>query len=186
MAKQLHTTPLAAAYARSVLEIANDRGIAPQTGEELRQVAEIVGANPDFKNFLASPSISEVERGQLVEKTFRGRASELVVNALIVMNRKGRLGMIDEIAQAYNDMLQAQQGIVEVDVIVAERLTPDQLEQVRQRVGQALKREVVLHQYQDASIIGGLVLRVQDRLLDASVRAQLRAVRRLLLAARPR
>src|SRR5882724_4148451 len=157
MAKQAHTTPLAVAYARSILELANDRGVAQEAGRELRDIAQVVASIPDLKNFLASPAISESERGQVIEKTFRGRASELLLNALLVMNRKGRLGMIDQIADAYGDLLQKQQGIIEVDVIVAQKLSPEQLEQVRQRVGQALKREVVLHQYEDASIIGGLV-----------------------------
>jgi F-type H+-transporting ATPase subunit delta len=71
-----------------------------------------------------------------------------------------------------------------VDVTVAQRLTSEQFEEVRRRVGQTLKREVVLHQYVDESIIGGMVLRIQDRLLDASVRAQLQALRRKLLSAK--
>jgi len=119
-----------------------------------------------------------------VDNAFRGRVSELTLNSLLVMNRKGRLGILHQVVNAYTDLLQQQQGIIEADVIVAEKLSPDQLEQVRQRVGAALKREVVIHQYVDASIIGGLVLRIEDRLLDASVKAQLRAIRRQLLAAR--
>jgi len=184
MAKKTHTSPLAVAYAKSVLELATERNVAEDIGRELTEVGRVVGENSDLQTFLSSPAIGEVERGNVVDKAFRGRVSELVLNTLLVMNRKGRLGILQQVAIAYSDLLQDQQGIVEADVIVAEKLSQDQLEQVRQKIGAALKREVVLHQYVDATVIGGLVLRVGDRLLDASVKAQLRAVRRQLLAAR--
>jgi F-type H+-transporting ATPase subunit delta len=184
MAREQHTTPLAAAYARSVLELANDQNQARQIGQELEELGKIIDSDPAFANFLANPAVSEAERGQVVEKVFRGRVSPLVMNFLLVANRKGRLGILRLIAAAYAEQLEQQMGIVEVDITVAQRLSPEQFDDVRRRVGQALKREIVLHQYVDESIIGGMVLRVQDRLLDASVRAQLQAIRRKLLSAK--
>jgi F-type H+-transporting ATPase subunit delta len=184
MPHEQHTTPLAAAYARSVLELANDQNQAREIGQELEELGKIVDSDPAFANFLANPAVGETERGQVVEKVFRGRVSPLVMNFLLVANRKGRLGMLRQIAAAYAELLEQQMGIVEVDITVAQRLSPEQFDEVRRRVGEALKREVVLHQYVDDSIIGGMVLRVQDRLLDASVRAQLQAIRRKLLSAK--
>jgi F-type H+-transporting ATPase subunit delta len=93
------------------------------------------------------------------------------------------MGKIEEIARAYDELLDERLGKIEVDVTVAQRLGPDQLEQVRRSVSAALKKDAVVHQYVDESIIGGLVLRVQDRLIDASVRAQLEGMRRRMLGA---
>ena len=184
MAKDTRITPLSVAYAKSLLELATERKVEENIGRELAEIAKVVDENSDFQTFLSNPAIGEAHRGNIVDKAFRGRVSELVLNTLLVMNRKGRLGLVRQVATSYADQLQDQQGIVEADVIVADKLSPDQLEQVRQKVGAALKREVILHQYVDPSVIGGLVLRVGDRLLDASVKAQLRAIRRQLLAAR--
>ena len=186
MNHEQHMSPLAFAYARSLLELANGQGPAKEIGQELDDIAKIIDADPSFANFLGNPAVSEEERGRMVERVFGGRVSPLVFNFMGVANRKGRLGIFRQIATAYAELLEAQMGIVEVDVTVAQRLTPEQVDDVRRRVGEALKREVVLHQYVDESIIGGLVLRVEDRLLDASVRAQLQAVRRKLLSAKPR
>ncbi len=72
-----------------------------------------------------------------------------------------------------------------MDVTVAARLSPEQLEVVRQSVSSALKKDAVIHQYVDESIIGGLVLKVQDKMIDASVRSQLEMLKRQLLANRP-
>jgi F-type H+-transporting ATPase subunit delta len=178
------TNPTAVAYARSLLELATEGGQADEVGREMAAVRELLEQNPTFAAFLADPGIGAAERTATLEKLFRGRASPLVFNFLGVVNNHGRMRLLGPIAQAYGDLLDLQKGNVEVDVTVAQRLTPDQLEQVRQRVSQSLGRNAIVHQYVDEDIIGGLVLRVEDRLIDASVRYQLEAMRERLLAAR--
>jgi F-type H+-transporting ATPase subunit delta len=184
MPQELHTTPLAISYARSVLELATAQNQAREIGQELEELAKIIDADEAFRVFMSNPAVGEADRAKVLEKVFRGRVAPLVMNFLLVANRRGRLRILDQIVQAYSDLLEQQLGIVEVDVFVAQKLSSEQFDQVRERVGQALKREVVLHQYVDESIIGGLVLRVADRLLDASVKAQLQAIRRQLLSSK--
>ena len=178
------TNPTAVSYARSLLELANERNQADAIGQEMAAIREIIEQQPTFAAFLANPGIGTGERTATLEKVFRGRASPLVWNFLSVVNNHGRLGLLGAIAQAFHDLLDEQKGNVEVDVTVAQKLAPDQLEQVRQRVSQALGKTAVVHQYVDPEIIGGLVIRVEDRLIDASVRYQLDAMRERLLAAR--
>jgi len=187
MGKDTHTTPLAAAYARSVLELATERKVEVEIGKELEEISRVITENPDLQTFLASPAIGEAEREKILQDAFGGgKVSELVLSTILLMNRKGRLGLLRQVGDSYADQLQIQQGIVEADVTVAEKLSAEQLEQVRLKVAAALKREVIIHQYVDPSVIGGLVLRIEDRLLDASVKAQLRMIRRQLMAAKPR
>jgi F-type H+-transporting ATPase subunit delta len=182
-----HFSPTAFNYARSLLELANEgQQQAEAIAEDLRDVRQIIDANPNFALFLADPAISENERGAVIGRIFGGRILKLLEDFLGVLNEKGRLGMFAEIAGAFGELLEAQMSKVEVDVTVAQRLDDQQLEQVRQRVSQALKREAVVHQYVDDSIIGGMLLRVQDQLIDASVRYQLQAIRNRMMASIPR
>ena len=176
--------PTAVAYARSILELANERDQADEIGRDMASVGEIVRDNPTFAAFLADPGVGAAERTATIDKLFRGRAHPLVANLLQVLNARGRLNLLGAVTDAYADLLDEQLGNVEVDVTVAQRLDPDQLEQVRQRVSQALGKNADVHQYVDEDIIGGLVLRVEDRLIDASVRYQLEAMRERMLAAR--
>ena len=178
-----HTSPLAVAYARSLLELADERKQMQQVDEELRGLREIIEQNPTFRSFLRDPSIGEPERMEMLNRVFGGKLSPLLMNFLNVVNAHGRLGKFEEIARAYDELLDERLGKVEVDVTVAHRLGPDELEQVRKSVSAALKKDAVVHQYVDDSIIGGIVLRVQDRLIDASVRAQLEGMRRRMLGA---
>ena len=177
------TSPVAVAYARSLLELADERKQMEQADDELRALRDVIEANPTFRAFLRDPGIGEQERADTLTRVFGGKLSPLAMNFLGVVNAHGRMGMIEEIARAYDELLDERLGKIEVDVTVAQRLGPDQLEQVRRSVSSALKKDAVVHQYVDESIIGGIVLRVQDRLIDASVRAHLEGMRSRMLEA---
>jgi F-type H+-transporting ATPase subunit delta len=181
-----HASPLALAYAQSLLELANERNQAEAVGQELAALAQIVAENPQFREMLTNPAVSLDERAGLLDRIFRHNVSELLFNTLGVLNRKNRLGVIDQIAQGYADLLDEQLGKVEVDLTVAQKLTPEQLEQARQSIGKSLGRDAVVHQYVDPNVLGGVVMRVGDKLIDSSVRYQLQAMKDQLLAAAPK
>jgi len=172
-------------YAQALLELANEHGQAEQIGAELVQIQQIVEANRSFTLFLADPSIGEAERKRLIEAVFKGRLTPLLMNTLGVLNANGRLALLPQMAVAYQQLLDEQLGKVEVDMTVAHELDPAGLEQARQRIGQALGKNAVVHQKVDDSIIGGMVLQIGDKLIDASVKSQLETMKKQLLAAGP-
>jgi F-type H+-transporting ATPase subunit delta len=174
--------PYAHAYAQSLLELANEQNLAPQIGSELEQLRQIIDENPTFRLFLSDPAIGETERGDVIKRVFEKNVSPLLYNFLRVLNAHGRLRGLSGIIDAYDDLLDSQLGKVEVDVTVAQKLSPQQLDQVRDRVSAALKKQAVLHQYVDPNLIGGMVVRVQDKLIDASVRTQLAAMKQQMLS----
>ena len=95
-------SPVAVAYARSLLELANERHVAQDVGGEMKAISQIMSENPSFKEFLANPAVGETERSHVIEKVFKGQASELVYNLIRVANAKGRAGVLDEIAATYS------------------------------------------------------------------------------------
>ena len=182
MAKDIHPSPSAVAYATALIELANERSLTQPIAEELGGLKEVLAQNPTFRAFLSDPSIGETARSELLKKVFAGKLQPLLEHFLAVLAAHGRLGHLEQIADAYDDLLDEQAGKIEVDVTVAQKLTPDQLEEVRQKVSTALKKDAVVHQYVDDSIIGGMVLRVQDKLIDGSVKTQIQRLRAQLLA----
>lgn len=182
--KATANSPTVQSYARSMLELGNEAKRADKMGKEFVALREVLEETPVFADYLADPGIGAAERTAMLEKVFRGRVSPLMMNFLLVLNDKGRLRLLGQIAEAYGALLDAQNGKVEVDVTVARKLSREQLGQVKERVSQALGKDAVVHQHVDEDIIGGLVLRVEDRLIDASVRYQLEAMRQRLLSAR--
>jgi F-type H+-transporting ATPase subunit delta len=184
--EQQHPSLTAVTYAQSVLELANEQGQAEPIGQELAGLKQVLDENPEIREVFTTPAIGADERGQLIERAFKSNVSPLLYNTLGVLNAHNRLGLLGQIAQAYDDLLDQQLGKVEVDLTVAQRLDADQLERARQRISQALGRDAVIHQYVDENIIGGTIIRVGDRLIDASVRAQLAAMRKRLLESAPK
>jgi F-type H+-transporting ATPase subunit delta len=186
MTAQKHNSATAVTYARSLLELAQERGTAESIGQDLSGIAEVLKTNPTFDAFLRDPGISHAERTRVIDSVLKPSIDPLLANFLGVLNNRNRLGILEQIASAYDDLLDEAMGKIEVDVTTAQRLSAEELEEVRQKISSALKKDAVIHQYVDESIIGGLVLRVEDKLIDASVRSQLETMKRQLLAARPR
>lgn len=176
--------PVVQAYAQAILDLAVDAGQAEAVAAELAELRSLVEANPDLALFLASPSIGVAEREALLQRVFEGKLSRLLLNFLGVVNAKGRLSLLRSMAQAYQELLDEKMGRVKAEVTVAVRLSDDDLEHVRQGLNKALKKDVQVQQKVDDSILGGLVVKVEDKLMDASVRAQLEAMRKQLLAAK--
>jgi F-type H+-transporting ATPase subunit delta len=176
-----HHTPTVLSYATSLLELAEEQNQSGPIGEELNQIGEILAASPNFVLFLDDPSITHEERSKVLSDAFGGKVSPLLHNFLGILNLKGRLNLLRQIITAYDDLMDEKHGKIEVDVTVAHKLSADDLENVRQRVSSALKKDAVVHQYVDESIIGGMLLRVQDQLIDASVKQQLEAMRLRML-----
>ena len=185
-AEPQHASLTAFTYAQSILDLANEQQQAEPIGQELASLKQILDENPSIREVFTSPAIGADEREQLLERVFRNNLAPLLFNTLGVLNAHNRLGLISQIAQAYDELLDKQLGKVEVDLTVAQRLDADQLERARQQVSQALGRDAIVHQYVDENIIGGMIIRVGDKLIDASVRYQLASMRKQLLESAPK
>jgi F-type H+-transporting ATPase subunit delta len=182
---QLHS-PLAVKYAQAILQLTKEPGEAETIGQELNSLRTLLIEYPIGQALLVDPAIGMIERQALLDRVFKGRVSDLLLNFLHVVGEKGRLNLLISIAGAYKELLEKRQCKVEVDVTVVRRLDDQAFESVRQRIGSALKMDVVLHQYVDERILGGMILRVQDKLIDGSVRTQLSAMRERILSAQDR
>lgn len=175
---------LASVYAKSLFELAESAGSRAkieEVNDELEQLVELIRADRRFREMLGSPIVDRVKRGQALRSIFNGRVSDLTLRFLLVLNRKGRLGRLEDIADAYTHLMQVAFERVEVDVFTAGPLAEDALASIRARIQTALGREPVLHTYTDPHMIGGVKLRIGDRLIDGSVASKLRRIKDNLL-----
>jgi F-type H+-transporting ATPase subunit delta len=177
---------VARVYAQSLLELADAAGgdeKIVETGGELSAIAEMIREDAEIAEFLRSPIVDSEKRAASLRRIFEGRVSDLVLRFMLVLNGKGRLGEFGSMVSGYDQLVNERMGRVEVDVMTVDgSLDPDQLALLGEKVKAKLGQEPVFHQYADESLIGGLVLRVGDQLIDGSVRGQLRRMREELLA----
>lgn len=173
---------IARLYARSMLEVARQSGAEESLHDELRDLVSLVEADSELASFFASPLIDMAARRDSLEATLRGRASDLLVDSLQVINRKGRLGLLADIAEAYRQELRELRGEVEVDVMTAIELDEPMRERVRSLVDEITGRTGILREQIDAELLGGLVLRVGGEKIDMSLKQQLETFGRNLAA----
>lgn len=177
---------LAQVYARSLFQLAEEAGgrdkIA-EVGQELEQVCELARGDRAFREFLASPVIDQARRSTSLRTMFNGRVTDLTLRFLLVLNDKGRLGHLEAINTAYDQLVQEEFGRVEVDVFTPAPLGGEAMSMIASRIQSTLGREPVLHQYSDPTMLGGIRLRIGDQLIDGSVSSRLRRLRQELLTA---
>lgn len=175
------TVVVAQLYAGAMLKLAHGRGEADQLQSELLELAERVGTNADFSHFLSSPLVDAGARRATLEKLFRGRYSDLLVDSLQVLNRKDRLAIVRAVAEAYRLAYEELQGRVEVHVTTAAPLNETLRADIKAVAKQKTGKEVNLVETVDESLIGGLIMRIGDQKFDASVATKLKTLAGSLL-----
>lgn len=167
-------------YAQSLFELAMAKGGQPTaeaTLGELEEIVELARADAKLGEFFASRILARGERARVIKSIFAGRASEHVVNFLLVLNNKGRLSKLTGIVAAFDKLAQTAFGRVEVDVYTASPMDADELARLKQSLQGKLGREPVLHPYTDPKMLGGIKFQIGDQLVDAAVSTRLRKLR---------
>jgi len=169
-------------YAQALLGLADEAGQLEAVAAEMAELGELARGNADLVRLVSTKTLSAGKRADIIKRVFEGRVSDLLYRYLQVVNEKGRLDLLPMICKAFKTLVDRKQGILDVWAYVPQTMSDAQVAQVSQRLGQALSKTVILHQTVDASLIGGLKLRVADQLLDASVATQLRLIRERMVA----
>lgn len=172
---------IASVYADAMLGLAERRGQADALRAELDELVRLAAARPAFGAFLANPQIDSDKRGESLERMLRGLASDLLVDALGVINRKGRIGLLPLIVAQYGKRHDALRGVVEVRVASARPLDDAQRERLRAAVRANTGRQPRLVESVEPELLGGLVVRIGDRKADSSIATRLRTLSAALL-----
>lgn len=171
---------VAQVYSRAMHDLAVSQNEADSLADELTELAAYLEQDDALATFLASPLIDPDDRAKSLERLFRGKASDLLVDSLQVINRKGRLGILGAVAESYHLLHQEHLGRVDVHVSTAVELSPATRERLESVLQKYSGRQPQLIEQVDPSLIGGIVLKVDDQKIDASVIHQIGRLRRAL------
>ena len=173
---------IARTYAEALLDAAEKRGQAQEVFEELQSlVQDVFAAAPQFEAFLASRAITARRKPPVIRAALQGRASDLLVNFLLVLNDHERLELLRPILSAYRQLHEERTRHVRVRVRSAVPLPDDQRERLVQELRARYQREPILETRVDPDLLGGLVLQVGDWVYDGSVRTRLADIRNQLI-----
>ncbi len=170
-------------YATALVEMAADAGRLEEVADEVKQLIEGLGDQTDFSRLLGAPTLAVEERAAIIERVFKGRVHDLVFSFLMVVNRKGRHELFPGVFHAFLDIYDERHGVIEVDAYSAHAMTELQKAQITSSLSESIGRQVVVREHVDASLIGGVKLRIGDQLIDGTVVHQLRQLRDELIEA---
>jgi len=165
-------------YAEAAFDVARNSGSLDDWEEQLAAIAAIL-ADPALNRAFTSPVVPRERKEEMILGAFPEMEAQ-VRNFLVLLVRQDRLNLLPDILTTFRALLNEQRGIQVVEVITAEPLEPAERDQVAARLAQHLGHQVVVETRVDPNIIGGLVARVGDKVLDGSVRGRLDRLRAAL------
>ena len=168
-------------YAQAAFAIARDGDAIAQWRRDLDDVATLL-AESEAAGLFAAARIAVPERQALVDRALD--VGPLAANLAKVLVAKGRTPEAREISDAFNRFADEHEGIAQAEVTTAVPLGSEQVAAIEQRLGEALGKRITATAAVDSDIIGGIVLRIDDHLIDGSVRDRLRRLRTELSGAR--
>jgi len=147
----------------------------------LDAVAGAIQADERIATVLHSPRVSKTAKSQILERALKGEAPREFVRFLQAVVRRGRQNLLGEIAQEYQGLLDEKLNRVHAGVTLSSEADARMQKQVVERLAKALGRDVRAYFRSDPRILGGVVVRVGDRIYDGSVRRRLTALQRRML-----
>lgn len=164
-------------YATAIFEIARDGNSFDVWQSDLDTMAQIVG-DPHGREFFEFPKIDNSQKRQVVERLLSTRVQPAALNLARLLVERGRFPQVDRIAATLAELVRDHRGIAIAEVTTAVPLDPAAEADVARRLGAIVGRQQVdMQMHVDPSIIGGIIARVGDFLIDGSVTGQLRRLR---------
>jgi F-type H+-transporting ATPase subunit delta len=169
-------------YAEALLMLARKADDLPAWGRLIDDVANAMERDDRLRRFLESPQVSADEKNAVLSKAYEDRAPRLFLRFLqrLVMNRRQML--IPDIANEYRDLVDEVEGRIHAQVTLAKDIDDEQRAEIARRLSHTLGKPVVPQVRINPNILGGIIVRVGDRVMDGSVRRRLGILRSRMLA----
>jgi len=169
-------------YADALLSLARKANDLPGWGQMIADVADAVERDERLRHFLESPRVGAAQKNAILRKAFADRMPRLFVRFLEALVSHGRQLLIPEIASEYRNLVDEAEGRVHARVTVARQPSADDERLVATQLSRTFGKQVVPHFSVNPAILGGLVVRVGDTVIDGSVRRRLALLRQRLVA----
>lgn len=160
-------------YGNALYLAAKELDKVPLFSKELTELEALLKQEPTLLAFMESPAIAASDKKRVLKTIFTGQICEELVNLLYILIDKGRTRKLPGIIRAYRDLVNRAEGLAFGKILSVESLHKEQLEQLEAETGKLLKVKVKLDNEIDASLLGGIKIYVNGKVIDASFRKRL-------------
>src|SRR6476660_694666 len=168
---------IAQVYARSLFEVASEQGKIDAVRDQLGEFADVLSGQHDLQVFFFSPYFSTTEKAEGLARAVSG-ADEIFVKFLKLLIENHRMPVIFRVRRAYDALWEEENKLLPVSVTSAVELDKATVSQIGDRIAEQTGRKVELSATVEPDILGGIIVRVGNQVLDASVRNRLEQLRK--------
>ncbi|WP_017725996.1 F0F1 ATP synthase subunit delta [Halalkalibacterium ligniniphilum] len=169
-------------YAVALFQVAQEKGTVKQVGSELQLVKDVIAATPAVMDVLNHPKIAVEKKQELIRTSFNEALSETVLQTLYLLIERRRTDILIPFINKFKTLSYEAQNIAEAKVLSAKPLTDEEKKQLSELFARKLgKDELLIENVVEKDLIGGLKIRIGDRIYDGSVKGQLDRLQRELI-----
>ena len=168
---------IASVYARSLFEVAQEQGKLDDVRAQLGEFADTLDSNQEMQVFFFSPYFSTPEKDEGLDKVVTG-AEPIVDNFLRLLIEKHRMPTVFAVRRVVDELWRQENQLLPVEITSAIELDKKTVKQIGDRIGEETGQKIELSERVDPDILGGLVVRVGNSIIDSSIRARLDSLRK--------
>ena len=169
---------VASRYAKSLIDLAQENNNLDQVKIDMDGVVQVIKTSTELQAVLTNPIIKTDRKTAILTALFSDKVKPEILAFFHIMAKKGRANLIYPTAQEFVREYNEVKGIVNVEVTSAAALSQENLQALKQSIAQQLNKEIILINKVDATLIGGFIVKVGDRLLDESIQGKLNKLER--------
>lgn len=177
----MRNVTVAARYARALQIVTEKRGETVRALEDLKSLVPVIGPGTPVGAMLASPRTRDRDKRAALRKSLEGKVATAVVLFADLLLRKKRLGEFDVVVSEFEALVERQQGIKRAHVVSAVPLTAAERERLHRELERTTTSKIRLTDEVDSSLVGGVLVRIGDHVIDRSVRTLLESIEQQLL-----
>lgn len=168
---------VAARYAKSLIDLANERGVLDEIKSDMVLFVKVVEENPSFQLLLKNPIINHAKKLAVLKGIFQGKVDQMTFSFFEIITRKNREALLLDVAKQFIVQFNALKGISMATVTTAIPLDADLRARIKAIVLEKTGNQSEIKEKVDPSIIGGYILQIGDRRIDDSVRSRLNSLK---------
>lgn len=173
---------VAKVYGDALFELAIEKKELDQVAEEIQVFKDSLTDNTELLQYLNHPKVSNEEKVKIMEEIFSGRFSDTTVGFLVIVVTKGRYNELNAMMDYFLDVVRDYRRIGKASVTSATELTDEQKQKVEAKLLATTDYVEFIMDYKiDPSIIGGLIIRIGDRVVDSSIRSKIEGMKKDLM-----
>jgi F-type H+-transporting ATPase subunit delta len=177
----VRSSAIARRYAKALILIGKEDGQSEKYREELNDFVELLDKQNQLENAISNPLyITQKRRNVLQAILKKANLSRAMASFLLLIFDKGRFAFLHDIRDNYIKLADELKGIVRANLTSATRLSSETLEQIQASLSKMTGKQVLLETQEDPALIGGIVTKIGDLVLDGSIRTQLQNMRESL------